>query len=507
MRTSNSIKNSVMSLITNIVAMIVSFFNQAIFVRVLGTECLGLNGLFTNIVTMLGIVELGIGNAIVFNLYKPIAENNIKQIKSLMGFYKKTYRIIALVILLLGILILPLLKIIVGEINININIYMIFILFIISTISSYLMSYKRNIIIANQKNYIINIIHLAYILLLNISQIIVIYITKNFYLYLIIKIICQIIENIIITMYANKKYNFLLEKESEKLDVETERDIFSRVKALVLHKIGGIVINGTDNILISTFFNITTVGLYTNYHLILNAVSTLFGQMITSSTAVVGNYVITETKEKQFIIFKKIRFINFWIAAFASTCVLVTIQPFMEIWMGKKYLLGLSIVIVLVFNLFQKMMRYTYATFKDSAGIWREDKLIPIFESVLNILFSIVLLKMFGLIGVFIGTIISGLALWCYSYPRFIYKGLLRQSYINYIKETIGYILLFVIISSVTYSISCLVTFENIYIQVINNVIICLLVPNLLIIILFYKNENFKYIISLIKRIIRKAHN
>lgn len=507
MRTSNSIKNSVMSLITNIVAMIVSFFNQAIFVRVLGTECLGLNGLFTNIVTMLGIVELGIGNAIVFNLYKPIAENNIKQIKSLMGFYKKTYRIIALVILLLGILILPLLKIIVGEINININIYMIFILFIISTISSYLMSYKRNIIIANQKNYIINIIHLAYILLLNISQIIVIYITKNFYLYLIIKIICQIIENIIITMYANKKYNFLLEKESEKLDVETERDIFSRVKALVLHKIGGIVINGTDNILISTFFNITTVGLYTNYHLILNAVSTLFGQMITSSTAVVGNYVITETKEKQFIIFKKIRFINFWIAAFASTCVLVTIQPFMEIWMGKKYLLGLSIVIVLVFNLFQKMMRYTYATFKDSAGIWREDKLIPIFESVLNILFSIVLLKMFGLIGVFIGTIISGLALWCYSYPRFIYKGLLRQSYINYIKETIGYILLFVIISSVTYSISCLVTFENIYIQVINNVIICLLVPNLLVIILFYKNENFKYIISLIKRIIRKAHN
>ena len=185
MRTENSIKNSISSIVLNIISMLIGFIAQALFIRILGAEFLGLNGLFSNILTMLSIFELGIGNAIIFNLYKPIANNNIEEIKSLMNFYKKAYRIIALIIGCLGLSLLPFLTYIVGKTTVEINLQYIYILFLISTDSSYLMVYKRNLLYANQKNYIINYIHIIYLIILNISQIVILMLTKNYYIYLI----------------------------------------------------------------------------------------------------------------------------------------------------------------------------------------------------------------------------------------------------------------------------------------------------------------------------------
>lgn len=504
MRTSNSVKNSITSAISYIIAIVIGLVAQALFIKILGAEYLGINGLFSNILTMLSIFDLGIGSAIVYNLYKPIAKNNIEEIKSLMLFYKKAYNLIALLIFLVGVVVIPFLPKIVGEISSDVNLYFVYILFLINTVSSYLMTYKRSLIIANQKNYIVNIVHIVYLLVINITRLILLYLTKDYYIYLSLTIVGQLLENFVITLIANRIYPFLLDKNVKPLNKKNEKDIFSKVKALIFHKIGSVIINGTDNVIISYFLGVATVGLYSSYTLIINPITNLFGQIISSTAASVGNLLVSENDKKIYEVFKKIRFLNFWLACFSGICLLVILQPFIELWIGKEYLLSMFVVVTIVFNYFQKMMRNTYNIFKDSAGIWREDKFVPLFESFLNIVFSIVLLKIFGLAGVFMGTIISGLALWCYSYPRFVYKKLFNRDYSKYAKETLGYILLFVVLSIVTYQVSILFIFKNLFLKFIVNTIIALVLPNLILFIWFRKTDNFKYFEKMVMNFLKK---
>ena len=175
-------------------------------------------------------------------------------------------------------------------------------------------------------------------------------------------------------------------------------------------------------------------------------------------------------------------------------------SDFIKIWIGKEYLLPIYVLLVLVINYFQKMMRYSYSIFKEAAGIYYEDRYVPIIEATTNIVASVILVKNFGLAGVFIGTIISSLIIWCYSYPKFVYKKLFDRKYKSYIKETILYLFLFITIISVSYFISSIVNFNNNFISLIFNTIISILIPNIIIIMIFKNNNNFKYCINLIKR-------
>ncbi len=507
MRAKSSVRNSFMSLIANFVSIICNFVAQAIFIRILGAEYLGLNGLFTNILTMLSFFELGIGSAIVFNLYKPIASNDKKKIVMLMNFYKKTYTIISLLVFVCGLIVIPFLNNIVGTVEADVNIYIVYIMFLFSTSSSYILSYKKNIIQAYQRGYLVDIIHIIYIIILNILQLSFLYITKNYYLYLLIKIICQIIENIIGAILANKLFPFIKDKNYQKLDITTRNDIFKKVKALFFHKIGNSIVNGTDNIIISSYLGVVTVGIYSSYNMIITAVNNLFRQMLIAITPSVGN-LLTEEKNVnvKYNVFDKIRFINFVISCFSSVCILLIISPFIKLWIGSEYLLGMQVTIVLVINYFQKMQRNAYNVFKDAAGIWYEDRFVPVIESVLNIMISIILLKFIGLEGVFLGTIISGMVLWCYSYPRYVYKKLFERTYWNYIKETLFYILVFAIIMSSSYFISKLFIVSNLWIELIINSIIAILVPIFLIVLIFYKTDNFKYCVNLFMNIVNKIN-
>ena len=505
MRVKNSIKNTTAAIVSNILTILIGLVAQAVFIKILGTEYLGINGLFTNIISMLGIVELGIGSAIVYNLYKPIANKDYETIKSLMNFYKKAYHIIALVVFIIGISIIPFLGYFIGKVTIDININLVYILFIIDIVCSYLLTYKRSLLYADQKNYIVNIIHMIYLVILNISQLLFLYITKNYYLYLAIKIIMRILENIIITIIVNKKYQYIKENNIKKLDKKIEKDIFKKVKALFFHKIGSFIVLGTDNLIISRYLGIVTVGLYSNYYMIINALNTLFNQALTALTPSVGNLLVEKKTKKNFEVFRKVRFINFWIATFTSVALLIIMNSFITIWIGEAYLLSNLVLITLVINFFMTMMRNSYSTFKEAAGIFHEDRYVPIIESFVNIVASIILLKYFGLAGVFMGTIISGLILWCYSYPRFVYKKLFCRSYLSYIKETISYIILFILILIISYKISNIYTFYNIWVQLLYNIIVSLIIPNIILLIIFYKNDNLKYYYRLFKKLVKKS--
>ena len=346
---------------------------------------------------------------------------------------------------------------------------------------------------------------MIYLVTLNISQLLLLYITKNYYLYLGIKIILRIIENVVITIIVNKKYSYLKEKNIKKLDKKIEKDIFQKVKALFFHKIGSFIVLGTDNLIISRYLGIITVGLYSNYYMIINALNTLFSQALTALTPSVGNLLVEKKTKKNFEVFRKVIFINFWIATFTSVALLIIMNSFITIWIGEAYLLSNLVLITLVINFFMTMMRNSYSTFKEAAGIFHEDRYVPIIESFVNIVASIILLKYFGLAGVFMGTIISGLILWCYSYPRFVYKKLFCRSYLSYIKETISYIILFILILIISYKISNIYTFYNIWVQLLYNIIVSLIIPNIILLIIFYKNDNLKYYYRLFKKLVKKS--
>ena len=505
MRTVYSVKNSITQFISNIVMLVTLFIAQSMFIRILGIEYNGLNGLFTNILTILNLFELGIGSSITYNLYKYIKNNDKETITLIMNYYKKAYYCIAILIFIIGLLIVPFLKYITKDVTIDINLYIVYILSLLGTVSSYLLSYKRNLLYANQRNYIINIIDVIYVIVLNILQILIIYITKNYYLYLIIKIVCVILENIIISIKVNKDYPYILDKNVKELDKDIKESIISRVKALMIHKTSGAVTNGTDNIIISTFLGITTVGLYTNYYYIINSVKKIFLGIINSTGASVGNLLVENNKDKNYTTYKKIRFLNYWIATFTSVSLLLLTEPFISIWIGSEYILDTTVLIVLVINYFQAMMKTTYHTFREAAGIWIEDKYVPIIQILINIVSSIILLKLIGLAGIFLGTIISSLAMWIYSYPKFLYTKLFNKKVIDYFKEILRSIFIFSLIIIASYIIANSITINNVFIKLLINSLISIIIPNIIMYLLFRKTTEYKYYKELIKKGINKS--
>lgn len=497
MRTKYSIKNSITSFISNIVLLITTLISQRVFIDILGIEYLGLNGLFNNVLTMLSLFELGIGSAIIYNLYKPIANNNVEEIKSLTKYYKKSYNIIILIMFIVGILVIPFVPLIAST-KLPVNLYIVYLLYLIHTLTSYFIAYKRSLVIANQKNYVINIIHMIYIIILNICQLLVLFITKNYYLYIFIKIVCVFIENIITSIVANKMYPYLLDKKVNELSNKIKKDIKDKVKALFIHKLSAVVKYGTDSIIISIFFGLTMVGVYTNYYYIIYSVNTIFSGIVSSVSASVGNLLVDKDLSKRYGIFKRINFLNFYISVFTSCCILVLSQDFIKLWVGDKYLLSFITLVVLVINFYQIMMRTSYLAFKDAAGIWIEDRIVPILEIVLNILFSIIFLKLFGIVGVFMGTVISAIPVWFYSYPKFVYKKIFNKDLKCYIKDTFIEVISFVFIIISSYFISSLYVNNNIFIELIIRGLIAFGLVNIIFIILFGRREEFKYYIDLV---------
>ena len=499
-----SLRNALCAALANIVNIIIGFLAQRIFLQILNPEYLGLNGLFSNIISMLAIFELGIGSAITFSLYKPLADDNKIKIKELMSFYKKAYRIIALIVTMVSIGIALFLPHLIKEVTLDVNIYVVYFMFIADVVCSYLLTYRRSILYADQKNYLINIVHIFYLIIMNVLQLIVLATTKNYYLYLGIKITMRIAENLIIHLLVHNQYPYLDDLNGVVLDKATEKEIFKKIKALLLHKIGGFIILGSDNLIISKFIGLIEVGLYSNYYLIINAVNQLIGQAIAALTPTVGRKLATTESEKSFDAFQKTRFAGFILACMAATGFFVCIQPLVSIWLGEQYLFSSLTVAMLSINLFQKLQRYPYSTFKEAAGIYREDRLIPLIESTINIFSSIVLLRIFGIAGVFMGTIISGFALWFYSYPKYVYKKLFKRSYAMYAFETLWYIAIFLICLLATYFATSSIVCNSAIQQLVLNALLSVIICPLIITIGLHRASSYSYFMDILKSIPKK---
>ena len=500
-RTKKSARNFLFTMFANVTAIIIGLLAQKIFINILGLEYAGLNGLFSNVITMLAIVDLGIGEAVVFHLYKPLKDKDEDLVLSLMKFYRKAFHIVAGIILVAGLCLIPILPLIAKPGEADVNLTAIFLIYLFDVVFSYLLSYKRSILYADQQNYLLSIIHIIYLISVNTAQLMMLYLTHDYYAYLLVKLAFRIFENIVISFLADRMYPFLKRRKAQPLDKEVLADIKKKVGALFFHKIGTFIVNGTDNILISVFLKLKTVGLYNNYFLVIDAATKLFQPAIAALTPSVGNMLITEDKEHSFSVFKRIRFMNFWIACFAATSMMVLIQPFIGWWFGGRYLLGMLVAVILSLQFFQLLMRGTYSAFQDAAGIFYENRFVPLAESLLNLVSSIILLKIFGLAGVFMGTIISSLALWCFSYPKFVYIRLFERRAVDYAKEMLGYLFIFFFVCSCTFF---LAEGVNSYLnpaglkKLILDGIICITVPNVLMAAVFFKNASFRYFLGML---------
>lgn len=503
-RTNSSIKNLIFALVGQAAGVIINFIARTVFLRILTAEYLGLNGLFTNILSMLSLMELGVGSAMTFSLYKPLASNDKEKVKSLMSLYRKAYIIIGILILVIGIVITPLLPYFIDEMpNIDENINVIYILFVVNTSISYFYSYKRSLINSDQKRYIATAYRYGFYFFLNIAQITVLFITRNYIWYLITQIIFTFIENVCVSRKADKMYPYLKEKNINKLEKNDTEKIKKNVIAMIGHKIGGIVVNGTDNLLLSKFVGLVEVGIYSNYYLIINALNIILGQVFTAITASVGNLVATTNKEKVYNIFSKIFFLDFWLYGFSSICLLVLFNSFITIWLGSEYLFSIDIVLVLAINFYITGMRKAVLTFRDATGLYWEDRYKPFAEAAINLIFSIILVKIFGTIGVFIGTFISTMTTCFWVEPYVLYKYEFKLGIKQYLKKYLIYTILTIIVGFITAILCNLISVSGIQGFIIK-VIICVVVINGIFLIVLHRTEEFKYFKNLIIELIRK---
>lgn len=505
MRVKASINNILFNLVGSITNSLLMFISRTVFINILGTTYLGVNGLLTNVLSMLSLTELGIGTAISFSLYKPIAEKDEKKVISIMAFYKKAYRYIGLFVIISGLIIMPFLKYIIKDYNVINNLYIIYLLYLINTAYTYFFTYKRTLIIADQKGYKLVPFTTIFRIITIIAQIIILFLTKSFILYLIVQLITSLLENIVVNKYIDKKYPILSNK-AEKIEEKELKVIVKNIKAMMLHKIGDFCINSTDNMVISAFVNITAVGIYSNYLMIINTINQFVMIFFNSLTASLGNLIAKESKEKSFEIFNIIDFMGFWIYGFVAVCFYNLMNPFITLWIGPQNLLEKGIVIVVILNYYLTGMRVSVATVKGAAGLYNDDKYVPIIQSIINLVISIILVQRIGLLGVFIGTLISSI-LPCWYRPMLIYKKIFKVSswiyFIRYFKY-FSIVVINIIITSLLINLTC--STLNIFTFIIM-MLISIIVPNLIILALFWRCEEFKYLLSIATNILRRKFN
>ena len=400
-RTENSIINSAMSIVTQVLTVVLNFAVKTVFIKMLNDEYLGVNGLFTNIITMLSLADLGIGIAIPYSLYKPLAKKDEHKINVLMNFYKKVYTIIGIAVLLIGLSLTPFLGLIIKDIPKNVpHLSLIYILFVIHSASSYFFVYKKFLIDSDQKGYITSRIIFTFSTLLSIIQIILLVTTKNYILFLLSSIILVIIQNIYISSKANKLYPFIKNKTDEKLEKEDMEGIKKNVSSLFIYKVGTVIMNGTDNIIISKFIGLIIVGFYSNNVLIINSITNVLNQIINAITSSIGNLVVTTNKKRSKEVYDNLNFANFWLYALFGVCIIVLINPFINIWIGKKYVMGFSIVFLLVLNFYVLGMQSVTNSFRNAYGLFWIAKYRPIIMVIINIVISVVLVQFIGIAGV-----------------------------------------------------------------------------------------------------------
>ena len=503
MRTKNSIKNIYISILTQIIITLLGFVSRKVFLDSLGTEYLGVNGLLSNVLSMLSLVEGGIGTSIVYNLYKPLAENDEPRIIALVQLYKRLYGILAIVIFGLSLTLYPFLGILMKDGTTIVSINIIYFIFVFKNMISYLNAHKWSLINADQKGYILAKYNLIFSVVTTISKIIVLLITNNYILFLLIEAAIFIIQNLWNGKVVNERYSYIRTKKKYIVEKDVKNNLITNVKALFLHNIGSYCVFGTDNILISAFISVKAVGLYSNYTMIISQLSSLLTPILGGIGASVGNLIATESKEKSYEVFNVTYFVNFWIYSVCVIFLYNLLEPFIEWWLGSGLLLDKLTFLTVLINFYISGMRNSIITFKSKAGIFDNDKYIPLIESLINLGSSIILVNYFGLAGIFMGTTISTITMPLWIQAKLVYNNIFNKSVKKYFEKYVIYLIITILVGSLTTYICSLISFNG-FISLIVKGVICMVIPNIIYLIIFYRTKELQQILNIFINIFKK---
>lgn len=509
-RVNKSLKNVIYSFASQVAIIILNFVTRTIFIKYLGVSYLGISSLFANILTLLSLADLGLDTAMVYSLYKPIADKDNRKISSLMYFYKKIYIIIAIVVLIFGLLLVPFLDFIVDspfELN---ELYIYYALYLINTVASYLLVNRTMIIVANQEIHLIKKYTMIFKIIKSILQIFVLIVLKNFLVYLTLEIIFTILTNIYGAYLANKLYPYLKEKNS--LDKTEKKKIVQNVKSMFVYKLGGVILNNTDNIFISIFCSTALVGYYSNYTIIFTSVTNMLALIFSGITASVGNYNATVSKEKSEKFLYRIDFFTQWVYAVCLILLFILTNDFITILWGKEFVLSNFILIALAINFYLQGTVKSSAIYRETTDVFKYVKNIYLFTSILNIIFSIVFAKMFNsiemkLFGIVIATAVARLLTNFWYEPKKTINCLFNKSALSFFKLRLLQFIYLILILFICIFICNILFVKVTIVNFILKGIICFVVPNAIYFIIYKKTDNFKYFQKLFLSIVKRNKN
>ena len=512
-RSWNSSRNAVIGFGCQLVVIVLTFAVRTIFARLLSEEYLGISGLYTNILTILNLTELGLNTAIVFALYKPIAESDQKTITALMQFYKKAYFTIGCAFLAVGLCLIPFLsKFMYGNTTLVYTTF-VYLLYLLQTVTSYwFFAYRSALLTASQNEYIISITNCITNIIMSILQIMVLLIMRRepeaaFYLYVAIGVLSNIAMNAVLARIVRKRYPFIIEKGKIPIPKEIKKNIYKNVAGLSLYKISSTVNTSVDNVIIAGFIDIGSVGRYSNYLLINTAVNRMVSVVFNPLTASIGNLNVTESQEKKESVFWSLNLIYFWIYGFCGICMYVLFNPFIGgLWLGNNWLLSDSVAFALVLKFWIDGLLGAIIKYREAAGLFWQTKVRYILTTVVNLVVSIILVKYanLGILGVVIGSVVAEVLCLAVD-PWIVFRSIFEKKPIRFYCI---YLFYFILLLSTTFFIKYLSEFFNPYCLsgFLITLLLCMIVPNIIWFLIFRKAKEFGYISDIIMDFIHRFH-
>lgn len=493
-RTSIIAKNSTYSVICHCLTMVLQFVVRTFFIKCLTIEYVGIQGLFSNLLLILSLADLGMVNAMNFSLYKPLADDNLDKVAQLMAFFRKIYKIIAIIVLLLGLGIMPFISYFITEKpSIPESIYLIFLFFVFNSAISYLFAYKQTLITADQKKYVISVYTLIVNVIIFTLQCLFLYITRSFYSFLILMIIGTIVTNLIIAKKCDNLYPTITCSDIRPIDSLEKKKIFSDIKALFLYRIGGVILNGTSNILISKFFGLVLVGLCSNVYFLVNAINNIILQALNSFLATLGNLNAVEDDVHKVNAFFKTSLFCFWLYGFICLGLFLFMNNFITIWIGSQYQLDNIILFSIIFVFYMDGVGFPLYAYRSTMGLFTLVRFAPLIASVINIALALFLKNIIGVAGIYIAIAITRFICINITDIYVVFKNGLHGY--RPIKLFVYYIAFFGILLITYYLslvISSIIIVENKTFMLLIKAIFYCIIYNFLFLIIFFKSSSFK---------------
>lgn len=500
-RTKNASRNIFFGVILKGYQILVPFLMRTAMIYLMGVQYLGLNSLFTSILQVLNLAELGVGSAMVYSMYKPIADDDISAICGLMKLYRTYYRVIGAIIAVAGIILCPFVpRLINGDIPPEINVYLLYILNLAATVLSYwLFAYKNSILQAYQRIDIVSKVSLVINTIKFVLQFWVLWEFHNYYMYVIVLLCTQALSNVVTAIYADKLYPEY--KPKGIISRDKVKKINQRIRDLFTAKLGGVIVGSADTIVISAFLGLSQLAIYQNYYFIIDAIAGFIFIIDNSICAGIGNSLVTESNDKNYHDFRVFNFLLFWLMGVCICCFLTLMQPFMELWVGKNLKLPYGMVILFCVYFFCNVYEKSLSVFKDAAGIWRSDRFRPLIYGGSNLVVNLLLVRICGLYGIIISTILTCATISIPWIINNIFKMIYKRESKEYLRECFQYIIMIVVAGIINYFLCELINGNLIY-TILFRSIVSLVISNIIFILAFHKRKVFIESLNLIKKMI-----